>query len=591
MAFPITVDPLSLTPEQPAKNGPFRNGTDRYMINISDDGAGTQTLTAWKSTDNGDTWAEQDAGNGPNTYSQLYSCCTGGGKIWCVYVDFSSADYDAVGFDPATDTWGIPSAPTHPPSAPVPVGIAAVYRTADASVALILPGNRVGTDAIHSIVSFNLFDTAGGTWGAWADLDYLDYVNPLGMLTAWQQVPCGACLDSDGNIRVFMAQVADKGNTQPVVNGYSSDDTFTVPGDCISIDVEVWGAGGGGGAVGPGGGGGGGGYSAVAGVPVLPGDLIAITVGVGGAQGVDGGDTTCSGATGGGGKAGGSPGQADGGAGGGNGGNGGAAGVGGGGGGAAGSSTGAGGNGGDGNNPPFGGGQGGVGLPGAGAGGAGGNTAVPPVEGADGSGPGGGGGGSGLGVTPGTGNGAAGGVIISYIPNLGTQAGRLWQQMILPDNSLGTLDQLPYTIPILDVGAVAIPVPFDCAAGTGFVAIAVTGVSTVGYDSIALGQGLNADPVVFAFTELSAGNAGSGLDSSPAVAVNILNGDVYLVYKSLIDPATVTFRYRKNSGAAVDLGSFADPGCRIMAAIHSGVLQMAFGTPPVQSVGTLTVPS
>jgi hypothetical protein len=601
MPFPLTVDSASLTPESPGRNGPFRNGTDRYIINCTAPDPDTleQFLTAWKSTDNGVTWTEQDAANRPSTIQQLYSCCQSSSTIFIVYADVSTVGFNITTFDPSTDTWGLAPVSTTPDFTLPVTGISTVYRSADNSVVLILPGGLTGTDVVHFLTSFAVFDATGQTWSAWSNMDFQDYTNPVGTLTEWNQFPCGACLDSDGNVRVFMAQMTRLGADPPVPIQlpFASDDTFTVPGDCTAITAEVVGGGGGGGAIGPGGGGGGGGYDAATDVAVTPGDMVAITVGAAGVAGGDGGDSSCLGASATGGQGGGQGSQDAPGAGGtgsANGGNGGTAFLAGGGGGACGNATGAGGNGGDGNNPPFGGGEGGIpaGFPSGpgpfGFGGNGGNTAIPPVTGINGQEPGGGGGGSGLGTTPGTSLGASGIVLLSYIQNRGSQAGRLWQQAILPDNSLGTLDLMTFAIPALNAGSTAIPLSFDCKAGDGFVAVAVTGVTGVGNDQIAIGQGTNADPIGFDFDLFDNGNAGSGRDCSPALAVNFSNDDVYCVYKSVPDDSSVVFRYILNGGSPVLIGAFNDAGCRIQAEVFSGVLQIAFGTPTV-ATGSLNV--
>jgi len=143
------------------------------------------------------------------------------------------------------------------------------------------------------------------------------------------------------------------------------------------------------------------------------------------------------------------------------------------------------------------------------------------------------------------------------------------------------LDLIPYSIPIQDAGSPAIPLSFDAKAGTGFVAVALTGVTGVTNDSIAIGQGNNADPISFSFSTFDNGNAGSGQDSSPALAVKVSNGDVYCVYKSVPDISSVKFHYRLNGGAPVLLGAFNQAGCRILAEVLGGVLQIAFGTPTV----------
>lgn len=595
MSFPSIVDSGSLTAEAPGRSGPFARGADRYLINVFfDEDAELYFLAAFKSSDGGQTWTEQDAGARPQIGARVYGSCqsTLDNSILTAYPDPFGSGYIVSTFSPAADSWSGLSADTTPPLFLDIEGLALLYRPADNTAVLILPGDELFTDSVnHILTSFAVYDLAGDSWSAWTNLDYQDYVNPVGTVTEWNQLPAGACVDSDGNIRVILAQIARLGPTPPVLTeiGFGVDDTFTVPDDCTSLNAECIGGGGGGGAVGPGGGGGGGGYDAVSGVAVLPGDAISITVGQGGAQGIDGTASICLGASAGGGQGGGQSTQdapGTGGSGSATGGAGGTAVTAGGGGGSCANAQGNGGDGGDGDNPPFGGGAGGnaTGDP-NGFGGSGGNTAVPPTDGSDGQQPGGGGGGEGLATTPGTGNGAAGQVVLSYFGGRGAQNGRLWQQAILPDNSLGTLDLLPFEIPAATAFAAPIPPSLDCRGGAGYVALAITGVDGVTNESIAIGSGPNADPITFSFALIDAGNSGSGQDASPALALH--GADIYCVFKSAPSPGAMTFNYSLNAGAAVELGAFTDPGCRILAEYFTQ-LEIAFGT-ATDASGTLSV--
>ena len=99
-------------------------------------GRGQQFLTAWKSTDTGATWTEQDSGNRPETSQQLFTACqsTASGKILCSYADTGFIGFNLIPFDPSTDRWGTKSPTTNPPFNIIMSGIASVYRPADDTV-------------------------------------------------------------------------------------------------------------------------------------------------------------------------------------------------------------------------------------------------------------------------------------------------------------------------------------------------------------------------------------------------------------------------------------------------------------------------
>lgn len=591
MPFPVTIDTAS-APEQPGSYGPFSGGGDiLYEVNYKTTEGDTPfgQLFMEKSTDGGATWAEADAGNGPiiatkeqaflasQNYVAACACQStlDPTQIYVCWVD-QSLQLNISPFTIGVDTWG---------SAVPAIGQAGVigccvYREVDNSVVLAATGASVVQPILlfHVISSFIVFDIAGSSWGAWADLGWQDYMDVIGE-TIWNQRPCGITIDADGTAHVFMQQITRESSTAPITNSYSSSSNFNVPSNCLQIDSgESIGAGGGGGsAAGPGnGGGGGGGWTAFGPFAVTPGDTLPVTVGVGGASDLPGGDSDFNGVgVAGGGQPGTNSAGGAGGAGdnvGGDGGDG-AAGGGGGGGGAA-SSIGVGGTGGT---APGGGvgGSGGIGSGTSGNGGSGGQTGG--IDGNLGTFPGGGGGGT-SGDPVGVGGlGRDGLVSFTYTPFTNSHPGRMWQQAVSPTNTLGTLTEIVEGEFPIGNG----PVQFDCKAESGIVVVAFSGVTATLNAGISVGKALaSTDVLAFTFQSINVDNAGSGIAPSPALALD--GTAIYCVYMSAPSLGEVNYVYRLDSGlgfgAAVAIGTFADAGCRLQAEFFT-VLLLTFGTP------------
>lgn len=606
MAFPVTVAADTNSCETPGKYGPFFRGSNRYLILAFQEVVADiphAYLKAYKSTDGGNTWSEVDGAGRPEiltsdiTKPAKYTCCqstTDTEKIYALAFDPATQQPGIWLFDASTDLWGTLLAVADSPITSVDSAngfMCAEHRPGE--VVLAMPYAVVaGADSeTHKYPGFVVFNEAGVTWSSWTVLEYVDYASSIG----WHQVPCGITLDSDGGIRVFMQQVTHRVSRRRVSLTFSSSGFFDAPWYCTSVDVIATGPGGGGnppmGGSGVVGGGGGGGGCSTGTEAVTPLSSNAVTVGTGGASGDPGsGPSTFGAVSGGEGGAGSSGAGTGGGAGGsgtqpgGNGGDSGAAGFTGGGGGGSGSATTPGGDG----ETPSGIADGGAGGTGQGAGGSGGNGSpfTPPVTGQAGGFPGGGGGGHGVAdIDPDTGNtGADGKVELSYLPVQGTvYDSRLWQQLINADNSLGTLEEITEgAFPIQPFEQPVLPMPLDCKAGTGFIALRFTGANGTTYADIALGRGNNADPVAYAFTNVDGGNAGSGINVSPGIAVNGAN--VYTGYHAVPADPDASFRYRVNAGGASSYGVFADAHSRVQAGFLSGIPEITFGTPTTATV-------
>jgi hypothetical protein len=584
-AFPVTLDSIGQTAEAPGLYGPFAVGTALYVINTTEDNILGPLLLALKSTDNGDTWAEVDPGNRPIPSGTQYTCCQSSldpTQIYVIYIDPNTGMVTVQLFNAGSDTWG------------AILGAAflggfntAVYRPADNSIVVLSNGFDATPNGQHNIVSFAVFDILAGTFGAPADLGFVDYSDP----TLWNQKACGAVLRSDGAISVFMQQA-----TQRTINGVQvldftpgSSSPWQVPFDCPMIDlVETYGAGGGGGGGGgaDNGGGGGGGYRSAPNVPVTPLANIPFVVGAGALQNADGADSsfnagllaeggkkgvvTAGGVGGAGDHAGGKGGDGLGTAGGGGGGCGGPTAV-----GSPGVDS-------DGTH----GGAGGVGGGGqAGAGGVGGQVLLGiRFNGGPGSpvGAGGGGASSDGGLNIGTGGtGADGALRITYTPFTNSHPSRMWQQTIKADNSLGALTEITEgTFPI-DGGGEAGLVPFDCKAGDGFVAIVFAWVTATGLTQMLVGKADNADVLAFTFQAVDIG-ASAGIDPEPALCIRP-SGALHLCYISAADLVNVNYKLRRDNGTgfgtAIPIGTFADAGCRLQTAFLFGFTMGAFGTP------------
>lgn len=612
MAFPIVVNGGVSSGEEPCRYGPFQVGANLYLILTRWTGSDL-LMVAWKSTDNGLTWAEKDTAGSPaidsdgSGFLRNYTCCQSTAvpsKIYAVtFARVTDGQFAIRAFDCALDAWGliiaVTDAPTDNPIEAQNAYLTCCYRASDDSVVVVAAGDTVNLNTVdHIITAFSVFGIVSETFSTWADLSYDDFA----AINNWAQVPIACECGSDGLVRVIMQQLTWPGDGIPSPGGLSGSGSFIVPPDCLAlINIEVWGGGGGAGGSMTSSdgfpGGGGGGYSADAGpISVTPGDSISYVVGAGGTWGVAGGDSNFAGISAGGGTAGDNSPTGDGGTGGAGdftGGAGGKTGVtlvitGGGGGGSGGPGA-NGGDGGDGPDSGFGGGAGGVSA--SGFGGTGGGTRSGDLHGeagGDGEGPGGGAGGdsSEAGLEPPhppTSQGGIGAVTFSFIPFRAGDPGRLWQQAIKPDNTLGTLAQITEAIPPVNLAVNFQPISLDLKTAAGYVEIALTGVEATGYGNMLVGRAPNADPLIFDFATISTG-AANGVDPTPALSLS--GADKYLQYESSTI-SIATFKWRKNGGTASDFGTW-DPYSRLQAAYFNGQ-HITFGTPTFAGGGIAIV--
>lgn len=621
MAFPTIVSGTASSAEAPQKYGPFLADGVRWLFlyrNIDNlDFSFTQRIVVFKSVNAGGVWTETgaflDLGLVDRATTPLgYTCAqssTDPTKILIVAVDPDAGGFiGVIPFDTATGVFGsFNDGPllnfTYDRIGTVINYAVAAYRPDDTLVVCIPQNSFTDADGVeHVFASAVVFDVTGGSWGSLFDLGYENYADT----TYWHQLPCGIAVDSDGVTRVAMQQI-----TQTVPSGASInpqfDGSYVIPWDCNEIQYQMYGAGGGGAApiAASAGGGGGSGELFATSESVSPGDTIAgPTVGTGGAggtwnaspAGIDGGDTSFNGHTalGGHGAPGdgfgtGGPGAHDGGAG---------FVGGGGGGGGAGSDTefGSGTDGDDGTiyaGSPANGGAGGLsGGAGNGFGGAGGGYDPGNLMGGGGGSgqqPGGGGGG-GAGESDG-GAGADGEFSgLSYIPfQPTTENGRLWQQAIKADDSLGTLSEITSgAFPIQTFENNVVLMPFDMDANAGNVVMAFSGVSsTNGYEKINTLRGPNADPVVFVSQLITVGSSSPFTEPSPAILIDD-DANGWLAYKRVSGSTRFVFRedpLGAGFGAEQGLGTFADPYCRLQLGVFDKVAEVTFGTPQVSNAG------
>jgi hypothetical protein len=91
------------------RSGPFQNGSNLYGVFHDNTG---NTVEVWKSTNGGDTWAEQDAANHKATTSTVaaksFDVIQAGTTLYIVYISATGAGgtIRVVPFDMATDTYG-----------------------------------------------------------------------------------------------------------------------------------------------------------------------------------------------------------------------------------------------------------------------------------------------------------------------------------------------------------------------------------------------------------------------------------------------------------------------------------------------------
>ncbi len=106
--FPGTADLGSFISNQPGNYGPFGiSGDVRYVFTLRPSG-GNHYVGAWKSSNAGSTWSEQDTADRPQVYvgSGRIACAEDSGTIWVFYLDPSTQELTAKPFDTSTDSWG-----------------------------------------------------------------------------------------------------------------------------------------------------------------------------------------------------------------------------------------------------------------------------------------------------------------------------------------------------------------------------------------------------------------------------------------------------------------------------------------------------
>jgi len=105
MPYPATIDSVNLPPLSNStgwNQGPFINGTNLYVITAS--GIVGNKLTAYKSTDNGNTWAVVNLAGSPNfNVGGFLSCVLVGTKIFTAVVSVANAKLAFL--DMSTDLW------------------------------------------------------------------------------------------------------------------------------------------------------------------------------------------------------------------------------------------------------------------------------------------------------------------------------------------------------------------------------------------------------------------------------------------------------------------------------------------------------
>ena len=111
MTLPYSFGTSTYASQFKASNTVFSNGTNYYAVTVD---TTNNTAEVWKSTDGGNTWAEQDSAHHPSVYNSAGwkvasgSVASNGTKIWVGYWTASSV-LALKPFDMSTDTWGTAS--------------------------------------------------------------------------------------------------------------------------------------------------------------------------------------------------------------------------------------------------------------------------------------------------------------------------------------------------------------------------------------------------------------------------------------------------------------------------------------------------
>lgn len=220
--------------------GPFGNGvTDRYMILLMPDVA-VPELQAWKSADNGITWAKVDGGNSPLIKANdarlwdYYSVTRNQDPlVHVLYTVYWAADgtLRLIPFDMDTATWGAPIASALVPPEPEQVpfgtdltGFGIAHRSTDNSVWIAVQG---GTNIIGPVFNsvYGAKCVIGGAWDAAFTL--------LGSITSYTEQVVGMVVDSLGNAHLIMSVVYNNIGLAPpnalVHRVIHFDDTLSIP--------------------------------------------------------------------------------------------------------------------------------------------------------------------------------------------------------------------------------------------------------------------------------------------------------------------------------------------------------------------------
>ena len=171
MTLPATISTAARWPDEPATfPGPFVNGADLYVF-LGD--AAAAKLRAYRSTDGGHTWAEQDAANAPAALAAgpQFDADASGATVYLANV-LSASSLNVLRFDMATNLWlSAVAGPTialsvafDPPSMSYGVFLCRVTNTTDFLVLAYQGATQSVMGTAYNRVKLHQYNVTTATW-------------------------------------------------------------------------------------------------------------------------------------------------------------------------------------------------------------------------------------------------------------------------------------------------------------------------------------------------------------------------------------------------------------------------------------------
>lgn len=110
MAYPYQISSSAFVPDPAFTPGPYSYNGNLYVALESNPPGSGDYIHVYKSSDDGQTWSEQDSSNKKNyevrALNTNFDTFRSGSKLYITYIPFSGTQLSIAEFDMSTDTWG-----------------------------------------------------------------------------------------------------------------------------------------------------------------------------------------------------------------------------------------------------------------------------------------------------------------------------------------------------------------------------------------------------------------------------------------------------------------------------------------------------